>query len=73
VHPDALDTQLNAFLDDLLGDFGVGENENSIRLLGNRLQVRIAQITLKGRDARIDGADSIACRFSETPTTAIFF
>ena len=47
VHPDMIYAQVSALLDDLLGDAGIGENEDRIRPLGNGLQVRIARIPLR--------------------------
>ena len=55
-----LDAQINALLDDLLGDFGIGENEHRLRLLGNSFQIRIARSTIKSRQVRVDREDGIA-------------
>ena len=62
MHPDTLDAEINALLDDLFGDFRIGENKNSLRLLGDRFQVRVARIAFKSRQARVDCADGISRR-----------
>ena len=60
MHPDSLDAEIYALLDDLLCDSGIGEDKNPIRLLRDRLQIRVARIAFKARQPRIDRADGIA-------------
>jgi hypothetical protein len=60
VHPDVLDAEIHALPDDLVGDLGVGEDEDGIRLLGDGFQIRVAGVAFEGVEARINGADGVA-------------
>ena len=82
MHPDVLDAEFHALLNDLIGDFGIGENEDGVGPVRDRLEVGIAGFAFKRSQARIDGGDGITGRLKPmvtciatrlTLTTAIFF
>src|SRR3990172_2074693 len=60
VHPNVPDSEINALLDDEVGDLRLGQNEDRLRLLGYRVQVRVAWGALETRHPRIDGGDFVS-------------
>jgi hypothetical protein len=60
VHPDALDPQINALLDNLLADLGVGQDENRIRSIRDRFQIGLTRIALEGGQARVDRVNGVS-------------
>jgi hypothetical protein len=57
VHPDARHTEVNAFLYNLLAYFGVGEDENTIRFLGDGFEIGVAWVTFKSAQTWVDRTD----------------
>jgi hypothetical protein len=62
VHPDMLDAEIHALLDDLLGDFRIGEDKYRLWPFGDGLEVWIAGVAIKCCCVRVDGAHLISLR-----------
>ncbi len=60
VHPDVLNTQLDALIHDPIGDFRVGEDEDGVWLFRDGLQVRVAWCAVILGYPRIYGSDGVA-------------
>src|SRR6266540_5836803 len=60
MHPHMFDAQFHALLNNLFCYGRTGKNEDCVRLLGYRLQIRITWCTIICGKARVDPVDLIA-------------
>ena len=60
VHPDMLDAEVHALLDNLIGYLWTGKDEDRIHFLGDGFQIRVAGITIERGDARVHSKHFVA-------------